>query len=60
MQAAQPANAFVAGTKIQMVRVAEQNLNAQLAERLLRQSLHRAGRAHRHERGRIDRRRAAS
>ena len=37
-----------------MIRIAEQNLNAQFAERLLRQTLHRAGRAHRHERRRVD------
>ena len=37
-----------------MIRVAEQNLNAQFAERLLRQALHRAGGAHRHERRRIN------
>ena len=54
MQPAQLANPFVAGTQIKMIRIAEQNLHAQLAERLLRQALHRAGRAHRHERGRID------
>ena len=43
MQAAQLANQFVARTQIEMIRVAKQNLNAQIGERLLRQALHRSG-----------------
>ncbi len=54
MQAAQPPNPFVAGTQIQVVGVAKQNLHAQFSERLLREALHRTGCAHRHEGGRID------
>jgi hypothetical protein len=51
---AELANPFVAGTKIEMICVAEQNLHAKFGERLLRQSLHRSSGAHRHERWRID------
>ena len=54
MQPAKPANQFMAGAQIQVIRVAQQNLHAQFAERLLRQPLHRARRAHGHERRRID------
>ncbi len=54
MQPAQTADSFVARAKIEMIRVAEQNLNAQIAERLLRKSLYCALRADRHERGRVD------
>src|ERR1700676_4609167 len=54
MQSAQTANSFVARSKIKMISVAEQDLNAKLAERLLRQALPRALRAYRHERGRVD------
>jgi hypothetical protein len=54
MQAAEPADEFVAGTQIKMIRVAEQNLHAKLGERLLRQALYRSGRADGHECGRIN------
>ncbi len=37
-----------------MICVAQQNLHAQLAERLLRQTFHRALRADGHERRRVD------
>ena len=54
VQAAEPADAFVAGTQIQMIGVAEQNLHAQFGERLLGERFHRAGGSHGHERGRVD------
>src|ERR1700704_766087 len=54
MQPAQTADSFVARSKIEMIRVAEQNLDAQIAERLLRKSLYCALRADRHERGRVN------
>ena len=40
MQAAELANQLVARTQIEMIRVAKQNLNAQIGERLLRHALH--------------------
>src|SRR3982074_2440747 len=54
MQSPQTADSFVARPKIKMIRVAEQNLDAQIAERLLRKSLYCALRADRHERGRVN------
>src|ERR1700738_376095 len=54
MQSAQTANPFVTRTKIKMISIAEQNLYAEFAERLLRQPLHRSRRADGHERRRID------
>ncbi len=54
MQPAQAPDPFVARPKIKMISVAKQDLNAKLAERLLRQSLHRALRPDRHERRRVD------
>src|SRR5260370_39239232 len=54
MQAAQAADSFMARPKIKMIGVAQQNLHAQFAERLLRQPLHRALRADGHERRRVD------
>ncbi len=54
MQPAQTPDPFVPRPKIEMIGVAEQDLNAKLAERLLRQSLDRALRADRHECRRVD------
>ena len=54
MQSAQRANALVAGAQVQVIGVAQQILLAQLAERLLRKTLHRARRAHRNKRRCID------
>src|SRR5258708_8757987 len=54
MQAAQTADSFVPRPKIKMICVAQQNLHAQLAERLLRQTFHRTLRADGHERSRVD------
>ncbi len=54
VQPPETADSFVAWPKIKMIGVAEQNLNAQLAERLLRQPLHCALRADWHERGRVN------
>src|SRR5882762_7242334 len=49
MQTTQLANSLMAGPKIQVICISEQDLHAQLAERLLRQPLHRALRADGHE-----------
>lgn len=54
MEAAQFANQFGAGTKIQMVGVGEDDLSAEGFEGLLRQPFNRAERADGHERRRVN------
>ena len=54
MQPAEAADAFVPGTKIEVIGVAEQNLHTQFGERLLREAFHGSGRAYGHKRRRID------
>ena len=55
VQAAQFANQFVAGTKIEMIGIAENHLRAEFFERFIAQALHGGLRAHRHEHRRFDR-----
>src|SRR5271156_1476284 len=55
MQPAHLADQFMPGTQIQMVGIRKQNLYAEVFQVPLRLALHRSGRAHRHERRRINR-----
>ena len=54
VQPAQLADQFMAGTQIEMIGIGKQDLHAEVFEILLRLALHRRGRAHRHERRRIN------
>src|SRR6185295_4230817 len=54
MQAATARDQIVAGPEVQMVGVAEEDLGAQRLEIAMRDPLHRALRADRHERRRLD------
>ena len=60
MQAAAPRDQIVAGPQIEMIGVAQQDLGAERLELAVRDALHRALRADRHERRRLDARRARS
>src|SRR5277367_1460611 len=54
VQAAHPANQFVPGTQIKMVRIREDDLRVEFFEIALRLALYGCGRAYRHKRGRFD------
>src|SRR2546428_11642289 len=54
VKAAAARDQIVAGTQIEVIRVAEQNLDAEVLEVAMRDGLHRALRADGHERRRLD------
>src|SRR5205823_7575392 len=54
MKSAHVADRLMTGPQIKVVGVAKKNLNAKLFQNVLRNALHRAKRAHRHEDGSFD------